>query len=88
MSSREPDDARKLRDRDDEPSFFTLPLMFPHSDMAPAVQRKCRENNRRDQWLVVLVGISPPQMFFVQSFDYSRTYIFFVVFIFLGEGYY
>jgi len=36
MSSREPEDARELQDWDDEPSFFTLPLMFPHSDMTPA----------------------------------------------------
>ena len=36
MSSREADDARELWDRDDEPSFFTLPLIFPQSDMIPA----------------------------------------------------
>lgn len=76
MSSREPDDARKLRDRDDEPSFFTLPLMFPHSDMTPA-KDYCKEyagkNNRRGQWLVVLVGINPPQTFFVQSLIIQRN---------------
>jgi hypothetical protein len=36
MSSREADDIRELRDRDDELSFFTLFLMFPQSDMTPA----------------------------------------------------
>jgi len=36
MSSREPDDARELRDRDDEPRFFTLFQMFPQTDMIPA----------------------------------------------------
>ena len=65
MSSWEPDDARELQDRDDEPSFFTLPLIFPQSDMTLAkrlVQRICRENNQRGQWLVVLVGTNPPQI--------------------------
>ena len=30
------DDAPELQDRDDDPSFFTLPLIFPQSDQTPA----------------------------------------------------
>ena len=90
MSSREPDDAREMRDRDDEPSFFTLPLMFPHSDMAPAkdwYREYAGKNNRRGLVVSRSCGDQSTINVLRSELDYS-TGNFFVVFIFLGEGYF
>ena len=89
MSSREPDDVRKLRDRNDEPSFFTLPLMFPHSDMAPAkdwYREYAGKNNRRGLVVSRSCGDQSKSTTNIlhSELDYSTGNIF-VVFIFRGK---
>ena len=89
MSSREPDDARELRDRDDEPSFFTLPLMFPHSDMAPAkdqYREYAGKNNRRGSVVSRSCGDQSTTNVLHSELVYSTEHIF-VIYI-LGERYY
>ena len=84
MSSREPDDTRILWDRDDEPSFFTLPLMFPHSDMAPAkdwYREYAGKNNRRGLVVSRSCGDQSTINVLRSELDYSTGNIF-VVFIF------
>ena len=91
MPSREPDDAREMRDRDDEPSFFTLPLMFPHSDMAPAkdwYREYAGKNNQRGSVVSRPCGDQSTTNVLHSELDYSSGNIFCCFHFFLGEGYY
>ena len=84
MSSQESDDTHELWDRDDEPSFFTLPLMFPHSDMAPAkdwYREYAGKNNRRGLVVSRSCGDQSTINVLRSELDYSTGNIF-VVFIF------
>ena len=85
MSSREPDESRELRDRDDEPSFFTLPLIFPHSDMTPAKdyyrEYAGKKNNRRGSVVSRSCGDQSTTNVLRSELDYSTGNIF-VLFIF------